>query len=341
MNQELISNYFYDLAYKNNTPVSVIIELLTKCNLRCEHCYLPNYKNKGMDIIKMRSLLTELRQLGVVNVSFTGGEILLHDDLFKLIEIARSLHMRVFLLSNGTLLDDDKAERLSKLYISEFSTTIFSLQPDIHDSITKAHGSLERLLKNLQLLKEHNIRVQVKMPIMQSNALCIDEIREYCEQNEFKFFASPIIYSKINGDESPKCLRVDRDNLRVAINNIDGLNNRKNKLIHETDVPCGALFYSFSIDSNGDVFPCNSFPYKVGNVFENTVRDIWYESESLKFIKNIKKSDLKVCTSCDFKIQCERCPGMALLDGKSVFSCDTFAKSIAELRSQNSCENFN
>ncbi|KWX75486.1 hypothetical protein AMQ84_17860 [Paenibacillus riograndensis] len=339
MKEELISDYFYDLAYLNNIPVSVIVELSTKCNLRCEHCYLPDYKNRGMNTDKMKSLLIELRQLGVVNVSFTGGEILLRDDLYELIETARSLYMRVFLLSNGTLLDETKIEQLSKLYISEFSTTMFSVQSEIHDSITKASGSLDSLKRNLQLLKEHNIRVQVKMPVMQTNAFCIDEVREYCEQNQFKFFASPMIYSKINGDESPKCLRVKRENLGAVIKKIDGFNNQKNKLIHETEVPCGALFYSFSIDSNGDVFPCNSFPYKVGNVFENTVSEIWFKSESLKFIKSIKKSDLKDCPGCKFELQCERCPGMALLDSKNVFSCDTFAKSIAELRSQNYCLN--
>lgn len=338
MNQELISDYFYDLAYMNNIPVSVIIELSTKCNVRCEHCYLPDHKNRGMDTDKIKSLLSELRQLGVVNVSFTGGEIFLREDLFELIETARSLYMRVFLLSNGTLLNEVKVKRLSNLYISEFSTTLFSLQPEIHDSITTSKGSLNALLKNLQLLKENNIRVQVKMPIMQTNASSFDEVREYCEQNQFKFFASPMIYSKINGDGSPKCLRVDDENLRTVVKKIDELNNRKNKLIHETDVPCGALFYSFAIDSNGDVFPCNSFPYKVGSVFESNVRDIWYKSESLQFIKSIKKTDLQSCTGCNYKNECERCPGMALLDSKNVFSCDTFARSIAEIRSNNYCE---
>ncbi|NQX44397.1 radical SAM protein [Paenibacillus tritici] len=339
MKQEMITDYFYDLAFLNNTPVSVIIELSTKCNLRCEHCYLPDYKNRGMTTDKIKSLLIELRQLGVVNLSFTGGEILLREDLFELIEYARSIYMRVFLLSNGTLLDEIKVERLSRLYISEFSTTMFSVQPEIHDSITKAQGSLDILKKNLQLLKKHNIRVQVKMPIMQTNALCIDAVRDYCEQNDFKFFASPMIYSKINGDESPKCLRVNRDNLGPVLKKIDDLNNRKNKLIHESDVPCGALFYSFSIDSNGDVFPCNSFPYKVGSVMENSVSNIWNKSESLQYIKSIKKTDLNHCPGCQYEDQCERCPGMALLDSENVLACDTFAKSIAEVRSKNYCLN--
>lgn len=341
MKQELIFTHFYNLAYLNNTPVSVVIELLTKCNLNCEHCYLPNHKNSGMDTEKVKNLLFELRQMGVVNVLFTGGEILLRYDIFELIETARSLYMRVTILSNGTLLDFEKVERLSKLYITGFSTTMFSLKSNIHDSITGVNGSLDSLLSNLQLLKEHKIRVKVKMPIMKSNGSCVNEVRRYCEQNKFEFLSSPTIYSKNDGDESPKSLRLERESLLVVIKEIDKLNNFKISQVHLKDVPCVALFYSFAIDCNGDVFPCNSLLIKVGNVFEDKIRDIWFESDLLKKIKNIRNEDLKECFNCEYKMKCERCPGMALLDNKDILACDKYAKSIAEIRLKNYCEEIN
>lgn len=334
MKKELSMDYFYHIAYLNNTPVSVMIELLTKCNLRCKHCYLPEHTNAGMDFEKIKSLLNELRELGVVNVSFTGGEIFLRDDIFELIEVARKLHMRVFLLSNATLLNNSTVKRLSQLYISEFSTTVFSLNADIHDSITGTTGSLDTVLKNLQLLKEYGIRVKVKTPLMSTNAFCFKDIKKYCDQNNFGFLVSPTIFSKNDGDESPKDLRVGQDDLCLILKDIDKLNDNGKKNLYKYDVPCTALFYSLAIDCNGDVFPCNSFLYKVGNVFDESLRNIWYESESLKLTKNVKKTDLENCTECNNKLYCYRCPGMAFNDSKSVFSCDTFAKSMAEVRSQ-------
>lgn len=97
--------------------------------------------------------MCELRELGIVNVSFTGGEIFLREDIFELIKTARDLHMRVFLLSNATLLTEQKIKMLSELYITEFSTTIFSLKEEINDFITEQKGSLKIILDNLQLLK--------------------------------------------------------------------------------------------------------------------------------------------------------------------------------------------
>ena len=184
MEQELNLNYFYNLAYLERKPVSAVIELLTECNLRCKHCYIPSHTNKGMSTEKIKSLLYELHAMGVLNISFTGGEIFLHPHIMDFIALARSLHMRVFLLSNGTLLNESIVKSLSELHISEFSTTMFSLDPKVHDFITSQPGSLDILLKNLQLLKKYNINVKIKTPLLDVNAFEYRDIKKYCEKRK-------------------------------------------------------------------------------------------------------------------------------------------------------------
>lgn len=125
MEQKMMYDYFYHKAFTKNRPVSVMIELLTKCNLNCEHCYLPSHSNKGLDFDTIKLLFRDLRKLGIMNVSLTGGEIFLREDIFEIIELARRNQMRVFLLSNGTLLNKSKVTKLINLNIAEFSTTIF------------------------------------------------------------------------------------------------------------------------------------------------------------------------------------------------------------------------
>ena len=127
MKQTLLYDYYYDLAFKNNSPVSVMIELSTLCNLRCEHCYIPDYYDSGFSTEQIFNLLDQLREMGIQNVSFTGGEVLIRKDIFEIIEYARKLYMRVFLLSNGTLLTDNIVARLQRFHITEFSTTLFSM----------------------------------------------------------------------------------------------------------------------------------------------------------------------------------------------------------------------
>lgn len=333
MRQKLLLDYFYNKAFTENRPVSVMIELLTKCNLRCEHCYLPSHTNPGLSFDKIKDLLFELRELGVVNVSLTGGEIFLRDDLFEIIKIARSLYMRVFLLSNGTLLNSEIIEKLKKLHISEFSTTIFSMNPEIHDSITSKNGSLSLLLDNLKELKKTGITIRIKTPLMQKNLENFVDIQSYCEENGFEYLVSPLIFSKNDGDSYPKELRISDSKLYTAMRTIDAIT--RNDHLHGNDVPCAALFYSFAIDCQGDVYPCNSFFYKVGNIFQKSLKEIWYSSKELKLIKSIKNSDLKCCNNCEYKSQCDRCPGMVFMEDKNLYTCDRFAKKIAEIRLSN------
>ena len=336
---DMVLSYFNQISCEKNKLVSVVIELLTQCNVFCKHCYLAEHNNKGLTTETVKRLLHDLRSVGVIDVTFTGGEIFLRKDIFEIIEEARKLYMRVFLLSNATLIDKEKAFQLKKLHIAQFSTTVFSLKPEIHDLITGVRGSHKKTLMGIQALKENNVAVNIKMPIMKYNVGEIREIFDFCQDNYFDFLASPNIFQRNDGDKSPELLQVNGKELYEAVKLIDELetgfdygdvNNyvQKNKY----DVPCIAIFSSLAIDSVGDVYPCNSFLYKVGNILETSINEIWNESEKLRFIKSIKRSDLTKCCSCEFANNCTRCPGMALAECNDMLGCDPFAYKLAQIR---------
>ena len=331
LNMEL----FYKIAYSERKPVSAIIELLTQCNLRCKHCYIPAHTNAGIKSEKVKELLYELHDMGTLNISFTGGEIFLHPNIMEFISLARSLHMRVFLLSNGTLLDETLVKELADMHITEFSTTMFSLKPEIHDFITSKPGSHQILMTNLGLLKKYRINVKVKTPLLDVNAFEYRDVKAYCEKNNFTYKASPVIFEKNDGDKTPVKLRVDKEKLKIVLKELDTSDRVGKMKLYKYEHPCAALFYTISIDANGDVYPCNSVQYKVGNVYENTLYEIWHRSEELKYIQSIKNSDLKECINCQYKEFCDRCPGMALKEGGDLLKCEPFAKPLAEIRAHN------
>jgi radical SAM protein with 4Fe4S-binding SPASM domain len=113
---------------------------------------------------------------------------------------------------------------------------------------------------------------------------------------------------------------------------IDSIN--RNDHLHVNDVPCAALFYSFAIDCTGNIYPCNSFFFKVGNMYLDTLSYIWGNSEQLKQIKSIRNSDSKYCNMYEYKPQCDRCPALVYMENKDLYSCDRFAKKLANIRMQ-------
>lgn len=320
----------YNRAHDNNILFSLMMELLTSCNEECVHCYIPEHNNKGLETDVVKRAIFEFRELGGLNLSLTGGEIFLRPDIFNIIEYARNLNLRVFLLTNASLITEEIARMLRQLNVAELSVSIYSLDPQIHDRITRRQGSLERTLQGVSYAKAQGIRIIIKTPLMELNKYSYRDLKKYCDKNGYRYMASAIIFSKSNGDDSVKKLSINSEDMRVIAKEIAHLEPVGKRNHYEE--ACGSLKYMLAIDSVGDVFPCNSFFYNVGNIKKDTLSEIW-ESKKLKDIQSIKKIDLKKCTNCELLSKCSRCPGLAWLEDGDYMGCSSTAMLNAKMRS--------
>lgn len=98
------------LAGENVYPLYVEISPTGACNQRCTFCALDyvGYPARSLDTVLLMERLSEMGRLGVKSVMFGGeGEPLLHPDLAKIVNHARSAGIDVALTTNGTLLHGD------------------------------------------------------------------------------------------------------------------------------------------------------------------------------------------------------------------------------------------
>lgn len=75
------------------------IELTTKCNFKCKHCFIEDYSKKGLSTEEIFKLLDNLRKFGVYIVEFTGGEIFTRPDVMEILRYARKLKFNVAILT--------------------------------------------------------------------------------------------------------------------------------------------------------------------------------------------------------------------------------------------------
>ena len=315
---------------------NIMFVLLSQCDQNCIHCYIPEHKQAGLSTDKVKSLIDEARNLGALNVTFTGGEILLRKDLLELIAYARSKYMRVFLMSNGYSLTEEYCKKLGELYISGFSTTIFSMNSDIHDRITQKPGSLHRVLGNIEYLKQYcpGCEITIKTPLMDLNRFEYRDVQKYAESNGFTFRSSPSIFGKTDGDDAPHQLEVNECDLPVIVKETDEINSvlLGNIFKQDGDVICSAGHSNICVNFTGDVWPCNTLTMPVGNVFENTLKEIWNASPKLMEWRRISRKSPDVCGKCQLASKCVRCPGLAYMENNDINGCSTTAKRIAVAR---------
>lgn len=232
----------------------------------------------------------------------------------------------VTLLTNISLLTPDMINKLSKMYISKISATIFSLDENIHDSITNTKGSLKRVIENIKLIKKTNILLDVKTPVMKKNCDDLSRISEFCNINNVKHFVNLDIYEKRNGDQAPLGFEIDRNKKKELQRYSHQLKGYEPTPKKRENYFCEAVRRSLMIQVNGNVCVCPQYPHSFGNINSRSINSIWNDSEDLTKLRNLKWGDIDECWSCDKRDYCNRCAEHAkdfnaAITGKNIKTC--------------------
>ena len=71
---------------------------------------------------------------------------------------------------------------------------------------------------------------------------------------------------------------------------------------------CGAGINDCCITENGDVYPCAGWQdFVLGNVYEQSLKEIWEKSEKAAIIRKVTQADFPQCIDCDARNYCSRC----------------------------------
>lgn len=134
-----------------------------ECNMACRHCY--TYERVAGDRRRVRkeallSMMDECRSLGAEIFYLTGGEPMLREDLFDLIEGA-TRRSRAILFTNGTLVTPGQANRLARF--RERLVVQVSLEgPDEEsNAVLRGKGSFARAMEGIRNLLREGVRVGV------------------------------------------------------------------------------------------------------------------------------------------------------------------------------------
>ncbi|MCC6274425.1 MAG: radical SAM protein, partial [Leptospiraceae bacterium] len=137
------------------------------CNFRCSHCYQDNYSSRGETLENWKEILHQFLALvsiwrtknpGIkIHINVTGGEPFTHPDFFSLLELfhANKKKFSYGILSNGSLLNSEKSNRLKSL---EPGFVQVSLEggKKANDKI-RGNGSFEKIRKGIRNLKKNNL----------------------------------------------------------------------------------------------------------------------------------------------------------------------------------------
>jgi molybdenum cofactor biosynthesis enzyme MoaA len=113
---------------------------------------------------------------------FTGGEPTLHPELYDLLETINRQGYSFQLMTNGTRIQKESAERLSKMsHLNKVQVSLESADPKINDSIYGA-GLHRRVLKAVETLTEQDVPVAVAVTPMEINEADLNTLEKLADE---------------------------------------------------------------------------------------------------------------------------------------------------------------
>lgn len=310
--------------------------LTERCNLRCLHCYQAGRCGEELVLAELLSVVDEVSDALAAwsegyGISFapsfqvTGGEPLLREELWDVLVRLRGGGFPTYILSNGTLVDRDGAERLAGLGVAGVQVSLEGPE-SVHDAI-RGSGSFRKAFRGVDLLLRAGVTVDLNVTLSARNADRVDELVAIAQAAGVPRIGFSRLVPYGRGAEllgetlSPDRIRSVYERLRslqvpgLAIGTGDPLAVQLG--LSATDGAgciavggCAAGVSGITILPDGTLHPCRRLPIAIGNLRTDSLREVWATSPVLTALRDKGRYPDR-CGSCDRWAACRGCRAVA------------------------------
>ncbi len=334
---------------KFQRPYVISWNLTNRCNLKCEHCYLDaggkDVRRLSTDGFSDRSELNTAQCKTIIDqiadfapealTILTGGEPLLRRDILEIIKYGSEKELWVVCGTNGVLITENLAGILKESGLRGLSLSLDALDPELHDRFRGVKGAWENTVNGAKVLHKTGLSFIVQTTVGKHNLGKIEVIADFAyEEMGAKvfnlYFLVPTGRGQFVSDISPDQYNAVLTTLSLVQKKYEGkmITNAKcaphyAKHLYEED-PDSRFLKSFTggaggcpagtqymgIRPNGDMTPCPYLPDFGGNLEDQTMEEIWNQSDL--FLKIRQRNNLgDRCGTCEFNGVCGGCRARA------------------------------
>ncbi len=288
----------------------LLVNITWKCNLKCVHCYVEQ-ENSFMDFETFKKVVDQFYDIGGLKLIISGGEPLLHPEIWKFLRYAKRKPFRLVLLTNGLLIDEkyDKGILEKLKIVDEIQISLDGMKG--HEILRGV--SYKLVLNVIKKVVESGIDVSVSTMITKFNMDEFEEMAKILRGIGIKRWL--IDFPSCDKSMVPEFFEARKILLDYGFG----------ELGHEgsKDYACGAHFASITPD--GKMTKCGFFNESVGDAED--LEKAWDEMKR----KYIWKIDELKC-ECDYKDECKGgCRFRALNYTGNLFDRDPVMCSIFRL----------
>lgn len=285
-------------SYETRTPVLAKMELIYKCNYKCKYCYINGLKCETLSYEKIRIALNKLKSNGVNEIYLTGGEPFLHPNILDIIDYCNEINLITIVQTNGSYINEDICKKLTKYKHLRIDISFHCHNERLFDEFTGVTGAYKKTMQVGNILKNNNINFSFKMCVTNENQQYIKESIRYLEENEIKYKVYDQILPNISDEKNNCKFTFDKEVFKWLYEN--KYNEFKKSI-------CSACIGKMWISPTGDVYPCELYRNKIGNIVTDSFEELWEGKKSMDVLSSSIFNEPYRCRECDKKQYCNKC----------------------------------
>lgn len=320
------------LTHRVYTLPILVLMPHSQCNCRCIMCdiWKANHEKRHLSVQELEKHLDSIRSLGVRRVLLSGGEPLMHENLWTFCALLRRESIRITLLSTGILVEEN-----AETIVRNCHQLIISLDgsPTVHDRIRRIAGCSTRLAAGVSAVKgqHRHFPVTARTVVQKLNCRDLPDTVSHAREiglDGISFLAADVSTTAFNrplpwdGSRVSEVALCSSDLPHLA-RGIEILLNDFHKefaagfiltppgkiwdiyryykaLLGQGEFPqvrCKAPWISSVVEADGTVRPC-FFHRPFGNVRQENLASILNSPQAIRFRRQLNVSENPVCRKC-------------------------------------------
>ena len=304
--------------------MDLMVSAMTKdgkwhCNQKCLHCYAADQKlsdEKELSTDDWKKVIAALQKAKISQLTFTGGEPTMREDLPELIKSARWFVTR--LNTNGVNMTPELCSKLREADLDSVQITFYSSDADIHNKLVGA-PNYDKTVEGIKNTIAAGLNMSVNTPLCTLN-------KDYKKTLEFLHDLGVIyvtcsgliltgnatedasVETQLNSEEIYEVLKeaveyAYANDMEISFTSPGWIEEDKLKGMGVNIPSCGACLSNMAVTPSGNVVPCQSWLSEepLGNVLKDNWKSIWNSDNC----KNVRGISAKMDQKCQLRTKGE------------------------------------
>lgn len=342
----------------DETPLIATWEVTQACDLECDHCRAeaqPDRDPAELSTEQGKALIDQIADFGHPSPVFviSGGDPLKRPDLFELIEHATDQGLPTAVTPAPTpLLDQETLDTFADLGVKRIALSLDGATPEAHDTFRGEEGSFDLIMDRAKMAKDAGVGIQINTTVTANTVEDLPAIADLVEEMGAAmwevFFLVPIgrgeelaqlepeetidvmewLYERQKGAPF-RTITVEAPHYRVVADKVEREASGQGVTVGSTRAGKGFVFVSYE----GDVFPSGFMPQKGGNVLEDSLVDIYRDSEVFRTLRDADQLTGS-CGTCEHREICGGSRSRAYAVTQNPMASDPLCPYVDELVSE-------